>query len=107
MRLSPLNPASAEFSDAGSPSTSFDYERLLSEVASLRARVAAVSDTLFHSRLLISLETSGDHGRIASMSLGLDDGNVWTSPATFRAEDATTIYDHAVAPGHHAITIEI
>jgi hypothetical protein len=106
-KLSPLNPAANEFSDAAVPPTSIDYDRLLSDIASLRARVAAVSDTLFHSRIAVSLETSGDHGRIASLSVSLDDGVVWTSPAAFRASDATVVYDHSVAPGHHAVTIDI
>jgi hypothetical protein len=105
-RLSPLNPAPNEFSDA-SPPTSIDYDRLLADVASLRARAAAVSDTLFHSRLAISLETSGDHGKIAGLTVSLDDGAVWNSPVAFRAESATAIYEHAVAPGHHAVTIDV
>jgi hypothetical protein len=106
-RLSPLNPAAAEFSDAGAAPPSVDYDRLLSDLASLRARVAAVSDTLFHSRIAISIETSGDASRIASLSVSLDDGVVWTSAASFRAEDATIIYDHAVAPGNHAVTVDL
>jgi hypothetical protein len=106
-KLSPLNPAPNEFSDAGAPVTSLDYDRLLADIGSLRARVAAVSDTLFHSRIAVSLETNGDHGRIASLTVSLDDGVVWTSPASFRAENATTVYDHAVAPGHHAVTIDV
>jgi hypothetical protein len=106
-KLSPLNPAANEFSDAGAMPPSIDYDRLLADIGSLRARVAAVSDTLFHSRIAVALETSGDHGRIASLSVSLDDGIVWTSPATFRAEDSTTIYDHAVAPGHHALTVDV
>jgi hypothetical protein len=106
-KLSPLNPAPNEFSDAGPPATSVDYDRLLADIGSLRARVAAVSDTLFHSRIAVSLETSGDHGRIASLTVSLDDGVVWTSPAAFRAQDATIVYDHAVAPGHHAVTIDV
>jgi hypothetical protein len=106
-RLSPLNPAPNEFSDAGAPPAAIDYDRLLADIAALRARVAAVSDTLFHSRIAISLETSGDATRIGSLSVSLDDGVVWTSPASFRAEDATTIYDHAVAPGNHAVTVDI
>jgi hypothetical protein len=106
-RLSPLNPAANEFSDAGVMPPSVDYDRLLADIGSLRARVAAISDTLFHSRIAVALETSGDHGRIASLSVSLDDGVVWTSPSTFRAEDPTTIYDHAVAPGHHALTVDI
>jgi hypothetical protein len=106
-RLSPLTPAPNEFSDASVPAASVDYDRLLSDIAALRARVAAVSDTLFHSRIAISLETSGDHGRIASMGVSLDDGSVWTSPASFRADAPTVVYDHAVAPGHHAVTVDI
>jgi hypothetical protein len=106
-KLSPLNPAANEFSDAGPPASSLDYDRLLADIGSLRARVAAVSDTLFHSRIAVSLETNGDHGRIAALAVSLDDGVVWTSPASFRAESATTVYDHAVAPGHHAVTIDV
>ncbi|HEY3819420.1 MAG TPA: hypothetical protein VGL81_19760 [Polyangiaceae bacterium] len=106
-KLSPLNPAANEFSDAGLGSSSLDYDRLLADIGSLRARVAAVSDTLFHSRIAVTLETSGDHGRIAALSVSLDDGVVWTSPPQFRAEDATVVYDHAVAPGHHAVTIDV
>jgi hypothetical protein len=106
-KLSPLNPAANEFSDAGAAPPSVDYDRLLADIGALRARVAAVSDTLFHSRIVVALETNGDHGRIASLSLSLDDGVVWTSPETFRAEDSTTVYDHAVAPGHHALTVDV
>jgi hypothetical protein len=105
--LSPLNPAPNEFGDGGAPAMSVDYDRLLADVAALRARVAAVSDTLFHSKIAISVETSGDHGRIAAMAVSIDDGIVWTSPASFRADDATTIYEHAVAPGHHAVTVDV
>jgi hypothetical protein len=106
-KLSPLNPAQNEFSDAGPLATSIDYDRLLADVASLRARAAAVSDILFHSRVAISIQTSGDHGHIAGASVALDDGNVWTAPDPFRAEDPTTVYEHAVAPGNHAVTVEI
>ena len=106
--LSPLNPAANEFSDAGLQPPSIDYDRLLADIAALRARVAAVSDTLFHSRIAIALETSGDHGahreprrsRSTTASCG-------PSPASFRADDATTVYDHAVAPGHHAVTVDV
>jgi hypothetical protein len=106
-KLSPLNPAANEFSDAGMPATSIDYDRLLADIGSLRARVAAVSDMLFHSRIAIALEASGDHGRIAALTVSLDDGVVWTSPPTFRPDDATVVYDHAVAPGHHAVTVDV
>lgn len=106
-KLSPLNPAPNEFSDAGASGNTVDYDRLLADIASLRARVAAVSDTLFHSRIGISVESRGDHGRIASLTVSLDDGIVWTSPASYRAGDLTLVYDHAVAPGHHAVTVDV
>ena len=106
-RLSPLTPAPNEDSEARVPPPTVDYDRLLSDIAALRARVAAVSDMLFHSRIAVSLETSGDRGRIASLAVSLDDGIVWTSPPTFRAESATIVYDHAVAPGRHAVTIDV
>jgi hypothetical protein len=105
--LSPLNPAPNEFSDGGAPAMTVDYDRLLADVAALRARVAAVSDTMYRTKIAISLETSGDHGRIAALSVSIDDGVVWTSPASFRADDTTKIYEHSVAPGHHAVTIDI
>ena len=106
-QLSPLNPAANEFSDGGAPPMQIDYDRLLADVAALRARVAAVSDTLFHSRIAVALETTGDHGRIAGLTVSLDDGVVWTAPAHFSASDSTTVYEHSVAPGHHAVTLDI
>jgi hypothetical protein len=104
---SPLNPAANEFSDAGLQPASVDYDRLLSDIASLRARVAAVSDTLFHSRIAIAIEASGDHGRVASLTVSLDDGVVWTAPTSFRADAPTVVYEHALAPGHHAVTVDV
>jgi hypothetical protein len=106
-RLSPLTPAPNEFSDGGLAAIPVDYDRLLADIAALRARVGAVSDTLFHSRISIAIQTEGDHGRVAALSVSLDDGVVWTAPATFRASELTTIFDHAVAPGHHAVTVDV
>jgi hypothetical protein len=106
-KLSPLNPEASEFSDAGVTPPSVDYDRLLADIGALRARVAAVSDTLFHSRISITIEARGDHARTASLAVSLDDGVVWTSPSSFRADDATTVYEHAVAPGHHAVGVDV
>jgi hypothetical protein len=39
--------------------------------------------------------------------VSLDDGVVYTAPTGFRADDATTVYDHAVAPGRHAVTVDV
>ena len=107
VKPSPLNPTPAEQTgnvDAGTP---IDYERLLADIAALRARVAALSDNLYQSRIAVALQTDGDHGRIARLTVSIDDGIVYTAPASFSASDMTTVYDHAVAPGRHAVTIDV
>ena len=108
VKPSPLNPAPAELPnnsvDGGTP---LDYDRLLADIAALRARVAAVSDNLYQSRVAVALQTDGDHGKIARLTVSLDDGVVYTAPAAFAASDMTIVYDHAVAPGRHAVTIDI
>jgi len=105
---SPLNPTPQEMpsnaADAGAP---VDYDRLLADIAALRARVAAVSDNLYQSRIAIGIQTDGDHGRIGKLTVSIDDGVVYTAPPTFAASDMTTVYDHAVAPGRHAVTIDV
>ena len=107
-RWSPLNPQPAELPsnavDAGVP---VDYDRLLADIAALRARVAAVSDSLYQSRISVALQTDGDHAKIARLTVSLDDGVVYTAPASFAASDMTTVYDHAVAPGRHAVTVDV
>jgi hypothetical protein len=109
VKASPLNPAPGELAnpslDAGSPSV--DYDRLLGDIAALRARVAAVGDSLFHSRIGVGIETAGDHGKIARLTIAIDDGVVYTAPSAFHADDMTAVYNHAVAPGRHAVTVEV
>lgn len=109
-RMSPLNPAPNEFAGA-SPTppgvATIDYDKLLGDIAALRARVASVGDNLFQSRIALSVRTEGNHAKIERLVVGLDDGAVYTAAKSFRAEDATTVYDHAVAPGKHAVTIDI
>ena len=107
VKASPLTPEANEFPDGGSPPQSVDYDKLLGDIAALRARVASVSDNLFKSRLAISMETDGDHGKIAHLTVLLDDGIVYTAPANFNAGDPVAVYDHAVAPGRHAVTVDV
>jgi hypothetical protein len=111
VKPSPLNPTQQEMPggsvDSGAPGTPLDYDRLLADIAALRARVAAVSDNLYQSRVAVALQTDGDHGKIARLTVSLDDGVVYTAPASFAASDMTIVYDHAVAPGRHAVTVDI
>ncbi len=111
IKPSPLNPAANEMpptvAPAPSASAAVDYDKLLGDIAALRARVAAVGDALFVARIALAVETDGSHAKIGKMTVSLDDGIVYSAPANFRADDPTTIYDHAVAAGRHAVTVDI
>jgi hypothetical protein len=111
VKLSPLNPAAPEMPPltppAPSASAAVDYDKLVGDIAALRARVAAVGDSLFVARIALAVETDGNHAKIGRMVVSLDDGVVYTAPASFRADDPQTIYDHAVAPGRHAVSVDV
>ena len=76
-------------------------------LGALRARVSAVGENLFHSRVAIFAETDGSHGKIGSFKVSIDDGVVYTAPGAFHADDLTPIYEHSVAPGRHSITVDL
>jgi hypothetical protein len=111
IKPSPLNPAAPEMPPTAAPqpsaSAAVDYDKLLGDIAALRARVAAVGDSLFVARIALAVETDGSHARIGKMTVSLDDGLVYTAPQSFHADDPTIIYEHAVAPGRHAVTVDI
>jgi hypothetical protein len=108
-RMSPLNPQANELPApaASAAAPPVDYDRLLGDIAALRARVAVVSDVLFQSRLAVVVRTDGAHAKIGRLVVGLDDGAVYTAPPSFAAGDGVTVYDHAVAPGKHAVTVDV
>ena len=73
VKASPLNPTAEEMpgyvapgSSAAAPVPTVDYDKLLGDIAALRARVADVSDALFVSRIVLSLEADGDHAKIGT-----------------------------------------
>lgn len=104
---SPLTPAPAEFPSRVAKPPPFEYDKLLGDIAALRSRVAALTTTLFASKLRVVVETRGDDARLASFQVTLDDGVVFSAPERFSADDARTVYEHAVAPGHHVVGVEI
>jgi hypothetical protein len=104
---SPLTPAPAEFPSGAAKPPPFEYDKLLGDIATLRSRVAALTTTLFASKLRVVVETRGDDARLASFNITLDDGVVFAAPARFSAEDERVVYEHAVAPGHHVVGLEI
>lgn len=104
---SPLTPAPAEFPSGAAKPPPFEYDKLLGDIAALRSRVAALTTTLFASKLRVVVETRGDDARLSSFNITLDDGVVFAAPERFSAEDERVVYEHAVAPGHHVVGLEI
>jgi hypothetical protein len=107
VRSSPLNPRAEELPDGGAVAMPVDLDKIMGDIAALRARVAAVGDVLFKSRIVLRVETRGDHAKIGKLAISLDDGIVYTAPPGFFAEDEVTVYDHAVAPGRHVLSVDV
>jgi hypothetical protein len=104
---SPLTPAPSEFPSGVAKPPPFEYDKLLGDIAALRSRVAALTTTLFASKLRVVVETRGDDARLASFNVTLDDGVVFAAPDRFSAEEERIVYEHAVAPGHHVVGLDI
>ena len=104
---SPLTPAPAEFPSGVAKPPPFAYDKLLGDIAALRSRVAALTTTLYASKLRVVVETRGDDARLASFNVTLDDGVVFSAPERFSADDERVVYEHAVAPGHHVLGVDI
>jgi hypothetical protein len=106
-KISPLTPAPNEFPGRLLPTPSTELDRLLGDIATLRGRVAALTTTLFKSRLRVVIEEHGSEARIEALSVNLDDGVVFAAPERFSAEDERVVYEHAVAPGQHVLGLDI
>ena len=104
---SPLTPRANEFPDGGAAPAPAEYDRLLGDIAALRARVASLTTTMFKSKLKVFVETDGDNARITKFVVTLDDGVVYVAGDRFSANDEKPVYEHAVAPGHHILGVEI
>lgn len=106
-KSSPLNPEANEFADGGTQPPPVEYDQLLGDIATLRSRVSALTTTLFASKVRVVVETRGSEARVASFTITLDDGVVFSAPERFSAEDERTVYEHSVAPGHHVLGVDI
>ncbi|MEO8177994.1 MAG: hypothetical protein ABI895_04085 [Deltaproteobacteria bacterium] len=106
-RPSPLNPTPAEFpSTTPAPSTPA-LDALLSRVAALRSRIAAIAGAMFSSKLRIEVRAEGESVRLESLHVSLDGGVVYTAPPRSGFEQAEIVYEHPVAPGQHVVSIEV
>ncbi len=108
--VSPLTPRPDEappVKASASAKPAASYDALMAEVAALRARVGVIANAVWKSRITVSVRLNGSHARVASAKLFVDNALVWTGPKSFTADDPVQIFDGGVAPGLHAITLEI
>ena len=103
---SPLTPRPEEFPQKGAEVPA-DYDRILADIAALRARVATASDAVFKSRLAVALRAGSGNARIKKLRIALDDGTVYTASGGFRAEQAQVVFDRALSPGRHVLTFDV
>jgi hypothetical protein len=106
-RPSPLNPTPAEFPGTTPAPSTPQLDALLSRVAALRSRIAALAGALFSSKLRIEVRAKGESVRLESLHVSLDGGLVYTAPPRSGFEQAEIVYEHAVAPGQHVVAIEV
>jgi hypothetical protein len=62
---------------------------------------------LFKSKLRVVVRTEDGESRIDRLLVTLDDGVVFSAPDGFSADEPRSVYEHAVAPGHHVIGVEV
>ncbi|HEX4340320.1 MAG TPA: hypothetical protein VH062_30640 [Polyangiaceae bacterium] len=105
--LSPLNPEPPESPKPAPAAGPEALDKLIADIATLRARVAALTTSLFSSKLRVFVHTDGDEARVLGFTVTLDDGVVFKGDTGFAAEDEKVVYEHAVAPGSHVVGIEI
>lgn len=104
---SALNPQAAELPSSRGGGSSAELDRLLSRVASLRSRVAALTTALFSSRMKLELLASGDGVRTKALRVWVDGGVVYTAPPNASFDLPAIVYEHAMAPGPHVVGVEI
>lgn len=105
--LSPLNPAPAEFPGKALGGRTSDLDQLVSRLALLRSRVAALSTALFSSKMRLELLSSGGGVRLKTLRVSVDGGVVYTAAPSASFEVPSVVHEHAVAPGAHVIGVEV
>ncbi|HEV8247664.1 MAG TPA: hypothetical protein VGP93_17940 [Polyangiaceae bacterium] len=106
-KLSPLTPEPGEFPTSNVSPPPPSYDKLLAQIAALRSRVAAITTTLYKSKLRVNVVTEGDDAAVAGFVVTLDDGVVYTAPERFSPSEPQVVYFHAVAPGQHVVGVEV
>ncbi|MEY2936404.1 MAG: hypothetical protein RL033_7153 [Pseudomonadota bacterium] len=104
---SPLNPAPAEFPGTTPALGTPQLDALFSRMAALRSRIAALTSALFSSKLRIEVRAEGEGVQLQALHVSVDGGVVYTAPPRAGFEQPEVVYEHAVAPGPHVVSIEV
>lgn len=103
-----LNPLPQEFpGKLPPPAAPGELDAVLSRLAALRSRVAALTAALFSSRLRVELRVEADTARVKTLSVTLDGGVVFTAGPRAAFEQPEVVFEHAVAPGAHILGVEV
>lgn len=102
-----MNPAPAEFPATSPALGTPQLDALLSRAAALRSRIAALTSSLFSSKLRIEVRAAGDGVQLQALHVSVDGGVVYSAPARSGFEQPEVVYEHAVAPGPHVVSIEV
>jgi hypothetical protein len=105
--ISPLTPQANELPASAPKASPEALDKLMADIATLRGRVAALTTSLFSSKLRVAVRTNGDDARVQSFVVTLDEGVVFRGQPGFIAEDDKVVYEHAAAPGNHVVGIEV
>lgn len=103
---SPLNPTREEFPSATAGFASSELDALMSRVAALRTRIAALGASLFSSKLRIELRARGESVRLKTLRVSVDGGVVYSAPPGASFEQPQIVFEHAVAAGPHVVSVE-
>lgn len=104
---SALNPSPGEFPEPRVGFASSELDVLMSRVAALRTRIAALSATLFSSKLRIELRSAGESVRLKLLRVSVDGAVVYTAPPQAFFDEAQIVYEQAVAAGPHVVAVEV
>lgn len=86
-----------------------DWSSLMDDMVSARQRVATLGEELFHTRLGITVQDrAGDDVNLTRFALELDGTPIYHADGAIEGGDAGAhVWDGALAPGPHELTIEL
>lgn len=80
---------------------------LMDELVTTRSRIATLGRQLFRTRIVVRIQNRADAQILQNLALTLDGAQVHRTEGRALGEDATRVFEGALAPGPHVIGLEI